>query len=101
MATESHREHLGEHFSEGARLLWEKLPKLAREWGVRPGSVREELTRRLGAARGTVSRYLYGDRKPDRVQAVKLQELAGIPPATWDAAPKSRFSPPAATGTDG
>lgn len=92
MATESHRDHLGENFSEGARLLWLKLPKLARGWGVEPVSAREELTKRLSAARGTVSRYLYGDRRPDLVQAGKLEEIAGIPMRAWNELPKKPFT---------
>lgn len=96
----TYRRHIGPHFSEGARLLWLKLPQLARAWGIKPESAREELTKRLGAARGTVARYLYGDRKPDRTLASKLQELAGIPAEAWDQAPKQEFRLKA-TGTEG
>ncbi len=74
--------------------MWLALPELAKNWGVSEDSIREELSRRLGTARGTVNRYLFGDRRPDRGPAEKLRELAAIPVSSWDDDPKKAFSIP-------
>lgn len=97
------RTHFGDHFSEGARQLWLALPKLEKRWGlVGASSVREELQRQIGASRGTLSKYLYGDRRPNLSHAVALHTLAGIAPRLWDEKPAKEFTLPAveaATGT--
>ena len=95
----TYRRHIGPHFSEAARLLWARLPELAVMWNVKPTAAREELTRRLGTGRGTIAKYLYGDRKPGRVMAGKLEEIAGIPMSAWDLEPTREFSlSPTGTG---
>lgn len=83
-----HRRHLGGQFSEGARLLWKNLAKAH----MSP----EQLTRQLGTSRGSVSRWLYGDRKPELAVANKLSHALGIPTDAWDQVPTRPFEPPAA-----
>lgn len=85
-ATTNHRTTLGEHFSEGARLLW----GLVREYPSIAAFQREH-----GFHNGEVARLLYGDLRPNIDRAVKLQAL-GIPPSAWLQKPTKRFTPPAA-----
>ena len=82
------RTTLGDHFSEGARLLWAALT--SRGWS------QHDLCRALDMKPGTQSRWLYGDQRPGLVVAVKLHDLLAIPVETWNQAPKQPFQPPAA-----
>lgn len=109
------RTELGAQFNEGARLLWKALA--AREWSQGELQKRLTATRPLDGSKprplatGIVSRWLYGDRKPDIEHLVQIEKLflddkgvSEVPVNTW-AKPASRpFVPPAArarTGTDG
>lgn len=81
------RTKLGPKFSEGTRLLW--LACIEHGWEQR------DLRALLNCSTGTVSRYLWGDRVPDRVMAEKIREIAGVPTPTWDQPPTEAFVPPA------
>ena len=83
----SYRTQLGQFFSEGSVLLWKATGRY--EGG------REELTRKLGIARGMLSTWLYGDRRPGIDKAVMLAKVLKIPVAAWLAVPSEPFSPPA------
>lgn len=80
------RSKLGSKFSEGARLLW--LACIKNGWS------QADLRALLKCSTGTVNRYLWGDRVPDRVMADRIREVAGVPIPTWDQPPKKAFTPP-------
>jgi hypothetical protein len=95
---------LGKRFSEGARRLW----LLMEERGWCQTDLVDDMTAALarraevGQARsrkpttGLVSRWLYGEREPDRDYAVFLHEEYTIDAALWSKAPEQPFTPPAA-----
>ena len=83
---ERHRTDLGEHFNEGARRLWLAMAKRH--------ETAEDVTRKLGVARGMVGRWLYGDRRPDRLSTQKLVEKYRIPATAWDSPPEVAFEIP-------
>jgi len=82
------RRHLGESFNEGARQLW--LRMLESEMTI------EDVTRAIGASRGPVSRWLYGDGRPGTMYAARLEEEFGIAVNLWHSEPVEAFAPPAA-----
>jgi hypothetical protein len=81
-----HRTHLGDRFSEGARLLW-----IAR--GATPLA---EFERSLEWPRGQLSNLLYGERGAGRKTATMLLQRFGIPLEAWDLPSSVEFVPPAA-----
>lgn len=90
MPRPKHRKHLGERFSEGARMLWraiEKngLPMRAVAEAVGPPTVP-----------GDVCRWLYGDHRPTLRALMALEQAYRIPLSAWTVAPRRPFVPPAA-----
>lgn len=83
----SYRTHFGPVFSEGARLLWRAVE--------RESGGREALTLRLGIARGVLSTWLYGDRRPGREKSVLLATTLRIPAAAWGMPPTEACELPA------
>lgn len=84
----NHRTELGEHFSEGARLLWVGAEE--RSWSQR------RLGRELGAYEGEIMGVLYGDKRP-RIEIVAAAErVLGTPASAWVSKPLKAFDPPAA-----
>mgnify|MGYP007083426783 CR=1 FL=1 len=81
-----YRISLGDKFSEGARLLWIAMGDVA------PA----DFERSLGWSRGTLSNYLYGERRAGRDAAVLLFERHQIPIGAWAEKPTETFIPPAA-----
>lgn len=82
------RKHIGAHFSEGARLLWEKIDQLR--------ITAEDVRRGVGAGSGVVQWWLYGDKRPGIVYAQRLEESFGVPMVAWTQEPTAKFVPPAA-----
>lgn len=82
------RTHLGEHFSEGARLLWAEIE--IRGWS------QGQLAKAIDAKPGVVPRWLYGDTKPSWDWAARLRDVLGIPLEAWTLAASESFVPPAA-----
>jgi plasmid maintenance system antidote protein VapI len=80
---------LGEHFSEGSRLLWAVLAE-------NKGLLSEEIRTAIGAGKGTVTRLLYGDRRAGRDLAATIEKVYGIPAASWGQNPKEPFELPGA-----
>lgn len=78
------RSTIGPRFSEGARLLWVKAILLK-------GHSQETIRDLLGAPRGVVSRWLYGDRKPSLKYMEKARKVYRVPVATWLDDPTERF----------
>lgn len=78
------RTTLGTKYSEAARLLWEHA--VERHW------THADLSRYLGSERvkcntGMLSRWLWGDRKPSRQWAARIQKkIKKIKLDLWDAA---------------
>ena len=101
---------LGKHFSEGSRQLWILVE--ARGWtqaalaadirAHRPPRAGQQQTGNADQSKprrvitSVVSRWLYGERAPDRTSAILLQELYGIDVTLWSKAPVEPFLPPAA-----
>lgn len=89
----AYRLTLGEHFTEGARLLWAGLE--------RHGWSQEDLRRRIVGRSGqplrsgVVTRWLYGVRRPDGDCRTQLFVLLGIPVGAWMAPATRAFEPPA------
>lgn len=84
-----YRQHLGEHFSEGARLLWKALDREHLSF--------QQAATKLACDKGTLSRWLYGDVVLDLVSAARVkEEWPEILPELWTAKPKRPFAPPAA-----
>lgn len=48
----------------------------------------------LGMSRGVVGRWLYGDRRTELDQAVRVQQVFGIPCEAWTRAPTEPFTVP-------
>ena len=88
MSHPSHRSELGEHFNEGARLLWKVLDE--RECS------QLQLQRDLGVPAGVVNRLLYGERRPGLKMALLIEEKFDIPLTSWNEAPKKKFTLPTA-----
>ncbi len=86
------RMHLGEHFSEGARLLWAVMED--RSWS------QGQLTRAIEAKPGVVPRWLYGDTRPSWGWAERLRDAFAIPLEAWLTAPAATFLPPAARDSE-
>ena len=95
MSGRPYRTRFGPHFSEGARLLWTRM--------ARDSMSREALCAKVGCAKGSLLRWMYGDRLPARVEAGKIERALGIPPDAWDRKPSRAFDLPASarTGTEG
>ena len=86
--TRLQRRDLGEKFTEGARQTWIAIDKKAWDHAT--------LAEELGVAQGTVHKILYGDRLPDGLVMIRLEQLLKIPCKLWATAPKNHFTPPAA-----
>lgn len=95
----THRRHVADRFSEGARLLWAVLDK--RGW------TQQQLATHLEASKGTLSNWLYGTRLPGLQARMTIQLKLRIGWKSWDQPPTVTFVPPGAaadlqaTGTDG
>lgn len=50
---------------------------------VKKGWTQRDLARRLGVSPPTITRWLSGERVPDRVNMGKLRKLLGLNPAIW------------------
>lgn len=100
---------LGKRFSEGSRRLW--LVVEARGWNQAtlaadvlaarakrgaPPPEPAETRRSKRPNTSVVSRWLYGERAPDRDSALLLKELYGIDARLWSEEPEAPFTPPAA-----
>jgi transcriptional regulator with XRE-family HTH domain len=84
-----HRKHLGERFSEAARLFWTALE--------REGMSLADATARLGVSSGTVYSWLYGVKVPEIQSAQRVAaEWPEIRTDLWTAPPSKPFTPPAA-----
>lgn len=81
----SRRTNLGPQFSEGARQLWLALARL--------GWSQTKARANLGVAAGMLSRWLFGDRKPDIDWANKIQVLFGVEQRLWSEPPAEPFEP--------
>ena len=88
MANRFSRPTLGDHFSEGARLLWTHLLSS----GLSQKALSEELG--LGAGGGQVSLWLYGRRRPGLAPALNIEARIGIPARAWTEAPSEPFELP-------
>lgn len=77
------RVELGEHFSEGARLIWVRIAALK----MTPS----EFVTRKGWRRGSLFKYMHGDQKPNRVWAQLLQTELNIDPSDFDRKPVRTF----------
>lgn len=88
MSIATTRQLLGDHFSEGARLLWVALE--SRGWS------QGQMAKAISAKGGVVPRWLYGDTKPSWTWAVTLRETFEIPLEAWTMQPTEPFVPPAA-----
>ena len=86
--TDLRRTDLGEHFSEGSRLLWQILEK--------KGWTQSQLREALGAHPGEISKLLYGDKKPRFDLIVEASRKFKIKAERWDEPPRVAFVPPAA-----
>lgn len=82
-----HRTQLGGSFSEGARLLWIALGGFDRQVAAAED---------LGCMKSTLSRWLYGDRRPESHWRSVLKKRFRIPYESWETPPKRLFVPPAA-----
>lgn len=87
MSRRPHRTNFGNHFNEGARRLWKCLASNDESQTL--------LASEIGVSVGVLSRWLYGDRKPSRESASKIEARLGIPATAWDAKAKRGFSLPA------
>lgn len=96
MAGKTHRQSLGDHFSEGARVLWVSMgrEKLSQEGLRRRLNEHRDADRPM--ARGVINRWLYGDRKPDGEGRGMLFKSLGIDPSLWECEPRKPFAPPKA-----
>lgn len=83
-----YRQHLGHHFSEGARLLWNHLIKCNKHI--------EDVRISIGAAPGRANLLMYGDRKPSATERKAIRKDFGVPVESWDAKPRRPFETPAA-----
>jgi hypothetical protein len=83
----SHRVETGRVFSEGSRLLW--LAVEASGLNLSKAAVRGE------CSRADFVKYIYGDRRPGRVDAMALLEHFAVPMTAWDAKPSEPFVFPA------
>lgn len=86
------RTKLGDHFSEGARLLW--LAMESRGWS------QGQVAKAIEAKSGVVPRWLFGDTKPSWDWAVILRDTFEIPLEAWTLPPTQEFIPPAARELD-
>jgi hypothetical protein len=84
----NHRTKLGPKFSEGARLLWLQLEAL--------NITAADVQREIKASSGSASCWLYGDKRPGRTFAQRLEEKFGVPVSAWDQPTTVIFVPPAA-----
>jgi ribosome-binding protein aMBF1 (putative translation factor) len=87
MSRRPHRTELGNHFSEGARLLWLAV-------AARDGS-QTVLAHEIHVGVAVLNRWLYGERKPSRQFAAIIEARLGIPASAWDAKVRGRFVLPA------
>lgn len=82
------RQKPGPYFSEGARRLWLKCQE--KRWS------QSDLARELKTGTAQVSRWLYGERRPNRHWGEEIRKLFGIDPPSWDEPPTEDFVLPAA-----
>lgn len=71
--------------NEGARRLRERLSEL--------GESQNKAEQELGLTKGHVSRFLSGDRVPDRRTAEAMRVRYGIPAGAWDEPPQEPAAP--------
>lgn len=83
----NYRRKLGKRFSEGARLLWVEIE--------RRGLGRGPAADLIGWSRGSLTRLLYGDSKPNVDTAALILQQFGIPISSWAESPTVEFVPPA------
>ncbi len=88
MAIPVSRIHLGSSFSEGALRLWELME--TKQWSI------ADLHRAVEMKPGTMSGWLYGDKKPSMDSAAFLRDRLGIPLEAWTQPPSRVFMLPAA-----
>ena len=62
----------------------------------RDGLTPQDVGARLGLAKGSETKFLYGERGASRHVAKAANEEFGVPDWCWDVAPKRPFVPPAA-----
>src|SRR5262245_31635148 len=80
------RQDLGAKFSEGSRLFWSVVTTHGR--GI--------VAARLGCGSDSLSRLLYGDRRPGHFLALRIQTEFSIDRDLWWLPPLEAFVPPAA-----
>jgi hypothetical protein len=80
-----HRRVPGHLYSEGARQLWRVLRLLQSE--LRVDNITAVAAERIGVGGGTILRWLYGERAPERSAANAIHAEFGIDPLLWDAKP--------------
>jgi transcriptional regulator with XRE-family HTH domain len=73
--------------SVAARMVREKLTE--RGWN-HADFARELRKRGVTVAEGLVSRWLSGQRSPDRARSAAIEELLGVPPKLWSSTRKKR-----------
>lgn len=95
-----HRDTLGPHFSEGARLLWVAL--------LERRDSQQEIANEIGCLKPTLNKWLYGMRRPGTSWRIAIRRKFKVPLLAWDAKPKKPLTLPGstgdaqkATGTDG
>lgn len=88
------RRTLGEKFSEGARQAWIAIEREAKK--AETPIDHSALARRLGCAKATLHRILYGDAKPDAERLVAFERIYGVRCRLWYEPAKNHFVPPAA-----
>ena len=82
-----YRRGLGDDFNEGARQMWLRLDR--KGWSL------DDLVARTGIKKPALHRYLYGDRRPERVPAAAIQRILKIDQALFDTPPAAEFVTPA------
>lgn len=83
-----YRDHVGDDFSEGARLVW--LAKEADD--LSNGDIAEI----AGCSRSQILKIIYGDQLPNRRVTERLRDRFGVPATAWDEKPAVPFVVPAA-----
>jgi DNA-binding XRE family transcriptional regulator len=81
--------NFGPLISEGARQLW--LSMKANDWS------QADLARALQVKPATVSRWLYGERRPSIALGSKMEQELRIAPRLWSEHPAQPFDPPGLT----
>lgn len=86
--TDPRRTELGDHFTEGARLLWAAMEKAK--------MTQAAARRSCGAHGGEMSRTLYGAKAARLKVVLWANRTFGIPVEAWAKKPARPFTPPAA-----